>query len=169
MIKMNKSKGNKIETIKCPVCGLDTEVERLIDLKVDSRITELHSDVGFIIQCVNPDCAEYLEKIDSDFKLITKMDLIKRQLEITDFLAKEDDIARARLVPSVVEAEIVKAEAGRALSPLLFHLTADRPPVHRAYAVDEILEACRVIGFNPIEVGSRRIGFVLNWLKEHKG
>lgn len=167
-MKMNKSKGNEIETIICPVCGYYTEAERLIELKVDSRITELHGDVGFIIQCVNPDCAEYLEKIDSDFKLITKMELIRRQLEITDFLTKEEELARARLVPTVVEAEIVKAEAGRILSPTLYTLTA-KSIFRRAYTVDELLEACSALGLHPSTIDNATIPHVVAWLEEHKG
>lgn len=167
-MKMNKSNDTEIETITCPVCGFYTDVERLIELKIDSRVMELHEDVGFIIQCVNPECAEYLEKIDSDFKLITKIELIRRQLEITDLLAKEIGLARARLVPTVVEAEIVKAEAGRILSPTLYTLTA-KSIFRRAYTVDELLEACSALGLHPSTIDNATIHLVVTWLEEYKG
>jgi len=168
MIKMNKSNNNKIETINCPVCGFYTEVERLIELKIDSKVTELHGDVGFIIQCVNPDCAVYLEKINDEFKLITKRKLIERQLEITDFLVKDAELSRIKLVPTAVEAERAKIEAGRVLSPTLYTLTAESI-YRRAYTVDEILEACSTMGFHPSTVDNSTIPYVVAWLEEHKG
>lgn len=167
-MKVSKSKNEEIIKIVCPVCTITTEAEKITRIFIAGEETRLYDEVGKIYQCGNPECGEYLEKIDDEFRLIKKTELIERQTKITDYLAKEAELARARLIPAVVEAEIIKAEAGRALSPLLFHLTADRPPVHRAYSVTEVLDACRAIGFNPLEVGSRRIGFVLNWLKEYK-
>jgi len=50
---------------------------------------------------------------------------------------------------------------------VLYHYTS-KTPLYRAYIVDKLLEACDALGFHPSDVGNRRIGFVLNWLKENK-
>lgn len=164
-IKMNKSDGE--ETIVCPVCEKTSEIIRVASISVDTTPLLLHDDVGKIYQCMNPECMEYLEKVNDEFKHITKQELIRRQKEITDLLVTEAEIARARVAPTGVAAAIAKAEAGRALSAVLYHLTSETA-FHRAYTVEEILDACNKLGFNPLEVDNRRIGFVLNWLREYK-
>jgi len=54
------------------------------------------------------------------------------------------------------------------LSNELVPLTITEGKIHRAYTVEEILEACHEIGFNPKEVKGSMVGFVLHWLKKHK-
>lgn len=67
-----------------------------------------------------------------------------------------------------MKARLKEYEEREVLSGVLYHLTAESP-IHRAYGLKEILDACDALGFHPSEVGNRRIGFVLSWLKENKG
>ena len=67
-----------------------------------------------------------------------------------------------------MKARLKKYNDGEVLSSVLYHLTTENP-IHRAYEVEEILDACDALGFHPSNVSNRRIGFVLNWLKENKG
>lgn len=164
MVKMNKSQNDEV---LCPVCS-SSDVIRISTLAVDGvPAIMLHEDVGDVYQCQNPECLSYFLKVNDKFESITKLELLRRQKDITDLLAAEADVSRARLVPSVVEVELAKAEAGRLFSGVLYHLTSATIH-HRAYTVEEIIEACKTIGFNPLDVDNRRIGFVLNWLREHK-
>lgn len=66
-----------------------------------------------------------------------------------------------------MKAGLKKYKKGKVLSGVLYHYTS-KTPLYRAYIVDKLLEACDALGFHPSDVGNRRIGFVLNWLKENK-
>lgn len=169
MIKMNKSNNNAEpyeirETIICPVCKETSDIVKIDRISVDDEPIRLHKDVGDIWQCERAECMEYLIKVKDKYEPISRRKIIEEQEKITKFLAVEAEVAR---VPSFVEAEIAKADAGRMLSFVLYHLTSETMH-HRAYSVEEILEACKAIGFNPLDVDNRRIGFVLNWLRDHK-
>ena len=59
-------------------------------------------------------------------------------------------------------------KVGEYLSPGLFHLTKESK-FHRAYTVDEIVEACDALGFPPKTVEGNMIGAVMSWLKKNKG
>ncbi len=168
VVQMNMKKNNnqEIERIICPVCKETSEIIRVSSITVDDVPMILHKDVGEIYQCMNPACLEYLVKVHGKYEPISRIEILKRQKEITDLLEAEAGISRARLFPR--EAEIaMRAERGRALSPLLYHYTSETPH-YRAYSVDELLEACDALGFNPSDVGNRQIGFILTWLREHK-
>ncbi|MCK4365400.1 MAG: hypothetical protein KAW45_05070 [Thermoplasmatales archaeon] len=67
-----------------------------------------------------------------------------------------------------MKARLKKYKEGEVLSGVLYHLTTENP-IHRAYKVKEILDACDALGFHPSDVGNERIGFILSWLKENKG
>lgn len=150
------------ETIVCPVCDVTSEITRVDNIRINDTPLLLHDDVGEIYLCMNPDCREYLEKVNDEFKVIKKIELIRRQKEITDLLATEAEITKARLFPRLAEIE-----AGKILSRVLYHLTSETMH-HRAYSVAEVLEACKAIGFNPGDVDNRRISFVLTWLRDYK-
>jgi len=163
---MKMSKSNDVKTTVCPACGKTTEVVRIYSIPVNESPILLHDDIGEVYQCGHADCMAYLLKVRDKFEVITKLDLLKRQKEITDLLAAEAGIARARLYPKAMEAAVL-VEMADVLSTVLYHLTSENP-YHRAYSVDEILNACKAIGFNPSKVGNKQIGFVLGWLQEHK-
>lgn len=172
MIKMNDDKEVKpepfypLERIVCPVCGITSEIIRVGSISIDGTPIILHEDVGEIYQCMNLNCMSYLLKVDKKFEHITKFDLLKRQKEITDLLTSEAEIAKARLYPKGYLVAM-KAEMGESLSYVLYHLTS-ATAFHRAYTVEEVLEACEALGFNPRQVDNSRIKFVLGWLREHK-
>lgn len=156
------------ETIVCPECGATAEIIRISSITIDTVPLMLHNDVGEIYQCMNPTCMEYLEKVNDEFKVIKKIDLIRRQKEITDLLATESEIAKAKLYPKTVEAAIAKADVGKLLSSTLYTLTAESV-FRRAYTVEEILEACAKIGLHPGDVDNSTIPYVVAWLEENKG
>ena len=163
-MKMNNAKNNV--SIVCPVCKKTSDIVRIYSITVDSTPLMLHDEIGELYQCQNPECLSYLIKARDRFEPISKIELIRRQKEITDLLVAESEVARSRVYPKGMEAAL-KAEMAEALSGVLYHLSAESP-YHRAYGIDEILEACEKLGFNPSKVDNRRIGFVLNWLKENK-
>lgn len=163
---MKMSKSNDVKTIVCPMCGETTEVTRIYSVPIDGSPIMLHDDVGEVYQCGHADCMAYLLKVRDKFEHISKFDLLKRQKEITDLLTAEAGIARARMFPRAM-AIAAKVEMAEVLSTVLYHLTSENP-YHRAYSVDEVLEACETLGFNPSKVGNKQIGFVLGWLQEHK-
>ena len=167
-MKMNNQKNNKteIERIVCPVCKETSEIIRVSSITVNDVPMMLHEDVGEIYQCMNPDCLEYIVMVHGKYEHITRIEILRRQKEITDLLAAEAGVARAKLYPKAA-AVAMRAEMGGVLSPLLYHNTS-KTPYYRAYSVDELVEACTAIGFNPSTVGNRQIGFILNWLSEHK-
>jgi len=153
------------KTIVCPECGKTTEVTRVYTIPIDESPILLHDDVGEVYQCGHADCMTYMLMVRDKFVSISKFDLLKRQKEITDLLAAESGLARSRLYPRAMEAAVM-AEVADVLSTVLYHLTSESP-YHRAYSVEEILEACKTLGFNPSKVDNKRIGFVLGWLTEH--
>jgi len=163
-VKMNKL--NDARTIVCPVCDKTTEIVMVYSVPVDGSFIMLHDDVGEVYQCGHADCMSYLLKVRDKFEHISKFDLLRRQKEITDLLAAEAGIARARLYPKAMEAAAM-VEMADVLSTVLYHLTSENP-YHRAYSVEEILDACKTLGFNPSKVGNKQIGFVLGWLQENK-
>lgn len=165
-MKVNKLSNTK--TIVCPECGATAEVIRISSITIDTAPLMLHNDVGEIYQCMNPVCMKYLEKVNDEFKVIKKIELIRRQKEITDLLAGEAELAKSRLAPRAVEVAIAKAEAGRILSSALYTLTAESV-FRRAYSVEEILEACAAVGLHPEAVDNSTIPLVVGWLEEHKG
>lgn len=167
-MKVNINKSSDAKTIICPACGKTSEITKVDRITIDTAPILLHDDVGEIYLCMNPECREYIEKVNEDFKGIKKIELIKRQKEITDLLAGEAEIAKARLAPRAVEAAIAKAEAGRILSSALYTLTAGSV-FRRAYGVEEILEACAAVGLQPEAVDNSTIPLVVGWLEEHKG
>jgi len=164
MIKMNKSNNNAYETITCPVCKKESDIDKIDFIIVDDVKVDLHEDVGDIWQCMNPDCLEYLIKVNDEYDPITKTKIIKEQTRITKFLAAELEAAR---VPSVVEAEVAKIEAGRALSGILYNLTVG-DMFDRAYTIKELLDACKALGLHPSNVDNDSIVYVVSWLREHK-
>ena len=161
---MNKSKD--ANTIVCPACTRTTDITRIHSIPIDDSPIMLHEDVGEIYQCGHADCISYILKVNNKFESISKFDLLKRQKEITDMLIAESEVARARVYPKGAEIA-AKVEMADVLSTVLYHLTAESPH-HRAYLVDEVIEACETLGFNPSKVDNKRIGFVLGWLKENK-
>lgn len=167
-MKVNINKSSDAKTIICPVCDKTSEITIVDRITIDTTSILLHDAVGEIYLCMNPECNEYLEKVNEEFKGIKKIELIKRQKEITDLLAGEAEIAKARLVPAVVEAAIAKADVGRLLSSTLYTLTAGSD-FRRAYSVEEILEACTATGLQPSAVDNSTIPFIVGWLEEHKG
>jgi hypothetical protein len=169
MIKMSDDKDVKpepLEKIVCPVCGTTAEVIKISSISIDGTPIILHEDVGEVYQCMNPECMSYLLKVNSKFEPITKRELLSRQKEITDLLSKEAEISKARLYPSGY-ITAMRAEMGESLSYVLYHLTS-ATEFHRAYTIEEVLEACNALGFNPRQVDNSRIKFVLGWLKENK-
>ena len=164
LVKMEKS--NDIKTIICPVCKKTTEVVRIYSIPVDTSPMMLDDDIGEVYQCGHADCMAYLLRVNDAFEPISKFGLLKRQKEITDLLVAESDIARARLYPKAMEAAAM-SEMGDVLSTVLYHLTSESP-YHPAYTIEEVLDACKTLGFNPSKVDNKRIGFVLGWLQEHK-
>ena len=163
---MKNQKNNKPERIVCPVCKETSEIIRVGSITVNDVPMLLHEDVGEVYQCMNPACLEYLIKVHDKYEPISRIELLRRQKEITDLLAAEAGVARARLYPKAAEIAI-KAEMGGALSSLLYHYTS-KTPYYRAYSVDELFEACTALGFNPSKVGNKQIGYILSWLKEYK-
>jgi len=159
-------KSDDAKTIVCPLCGETTEVTRVYSIPINESPVMLHDDVGEVYQCEHADCMAYLLRVRDKFEHITKFNLLKRQKEITDLLVAEAGVARARLYPNAMEAAAM-AEMADVLSTVLYHLTSENP-YHRAYSVEEILDACKTLGFNPSKVDNKRIGFVLGWLQEHK-
>jgi hypothetical protein len=166
-MKINNPVANKnsIGDILCPVCK-SSDVVSVASVTVNGTPLLLHAEIGEVWQCMNPECWSYFLKVNGEFKPIERMELLRRQKEITDLLVAEQEVSRARFYPRAMEV-VVKAEMAEALSSLLYHLTAESQ-FHRSYGIEEIIEACDSLGFNPREVGSRRIGFVLTWLKENK-
>ena len=163
-MKMDNPKDTK--TIICPACGKTTEVTRVYTIPVNESHIVLHDDVGEVYECGHADCMAYLLKVRDKFEHISKLDLLKRQKEITDLLTAEAEVARARMYPKAMETAAM-VEMAESLSTVLYHLTSENP-YHRAYSVEEVFEACKTLGFNPSKVDNRRIGFVLGWLQEHK-
>lgn len=163
---MKMKKLNDIKTIICPLCEKTTDVVRVYSIPINESPILLHDDVGEVYQCGHADCMAYLLLIRGEYKHISKFDLLKRQKEITDLLVAEAGIARARFYPRAMEAAVM-VEMADVMSTVLYHLTSENP-YHRAYSVEEVLEACKILGFNPSKVGNKQIGFVLGWLQEHK-
>jgi hypothetical protein len=170
MIKMNDDnkelKPEPLERIVCPVCGTTAEIIRIGSVYIDGTPVILHEDVGKVYQCLNPECMNYLLRVDNKFNPIEKFELLRRQKEITDLLTKEAEISKAMLHPKGY-ITAMRAEMGDVLSSVLYHLTSSTN-FHRAYTVEETLEACEALGFNPRQVDNSRIKFVLSWLKENK-
>lgn len=166
-MKMTKS-NDDIKTIVCPACGKTTEVTRVYSIPVNESPILLHDDVGEVYQCGHADCMAYLLKVRDKFEHVSKLVLLRRQKEISDLLTAEAEVARARLVPAVVETARAMAEAGRLLSSTLYTLTAGSI-FRRAYTVEEIIEACAALGFNPSVVDNDTIPHVVAWLEENKG
>ena len=173
MVKMNKSKDDDYkpepyeigETIVCPVCKETSDIVKIDVISIDDVKVRLHEDVGDIWRCMNFECLEYLIKVKDKYEPITKTKIIKEQTKITKFLAAELEAAR---VPSVVEAELAKVEAGRALSGILYNLTVG-DMFDRAYTVKELLDACKALGIHPSNVDNDSIVYVVSWLRERKG
>lgn len=169
MIKMNNDnkdiKPEPLEKIVCPACNTTSEIIRISSISIDGTPIMLHNDVGEVYQCMNPECMSYLLRVDNKFIPIEKLELLRRQKEITDLIYTESEISKARLQPKGY-ATAMRAELGASLSRTLYHLTS-QTEFHRAYTVEEILKACESFGFNPSDVDNSRIKFVLSWLKEN--
>jgi len=170
---MNKSKDDDYkpkpyeigETIVCPVCKKTSDIIKIDFISIDDVKVRLHEDVGDIWRCMNFDCLEYLIKVNDKYEPISRDDIMDKQSNITKFLAAELEAAR---VPSVVEAELAKVEAGRALSGILYNLTVG-DMFDRAYTIEELLEACKALGLHPSNVYNDSIVYVVSWLRERKG
>ena len=67
-----------------------------------------------------------------------------------------------------MKARLKKYKKAEVLSSVLYHLTT-KNPIHRAYEVEEILDACDVLGLHPSNVDNDTIPIVFSWLKENKG
>jgi len=117
-----------------------------------------------IYEC--PEGGEYYILVDNELKAINAIDIVKKQKEHTELVKS---IGETSKIFSPLEKEAERIEmVDRILSDALYPLTVEES-FHRAYSVEEIIEACNALGFHPKKVKGRMIGFVQNWLFKNKG
>lgn len=168
LMKVNKPTGKSNnddeKTIPCPACK--SELLRVRGIKVNDTLIALYDDIGVVYQCTNPECEKYYLTKNSSLVEVTKLELLKMQNEITNLMQTQEKASQAAMYPTAYE-QAVKAELGRSLSRILWTLTI-KTKHHRDYTVEELYEACKALGFNPLDVDNDLIPIVLTWLKEHK-
>jgi len=117
-----------------------------------------------IYEC--PSGGEYYILVDDELKSISPIDIVKKQKEHTELVKS---ISETSKVFSPLEKEAERIEMiDRVLSDALYPLTVEES-FHRAYSVEEIIQACNALGFHPKKVKGEMVGFVFDWLFKNKG
>lgn len=101
----------------------------------------------------------------SDDRLVEE---IRRYREMKNKMEKDEEEAQMAGLPSRIERR--KMEIAREqLSTSLFRFLHEEPGKHRAYEVNEILQACHHIGLDPKQVSGNSISYVRNYLFDKLG
>lgn len=133
---------------KCPVCKRGRLI-RIYTIRIGGETWTIFPELGCIYECdicgryfrYNPDTKKFEE--------IPYLQLVREMREVIDFLKSS------------------RYQLRQAISPELAPLTYPDPVTKEHWSIEEVIEACRALGFDPAQVTSAHTPWIKSWLRKH--